>query len=76
VYTYAHPELLQRAASATGGRAVVNPVGAHALDTRAAAPSRAARPKNLRVPVERFQWPLAFACVALLFGSFVNRGAE
>jgi Ca-activated chloride channel family protein len=76
VYTYAHPELLQRVASATGGRAFVNPFGAHDLDALAAAPSGVARQKNVRVPVERFQWPLALACVALLFGSFVNRGAE
>jgi Ca-activated chloride channel family protein len=76
VYTYAHPELLQRVAAATGGRAFVNPFGAHDLDALAAPPSGAARQKNVRVPVERFQWPLALACVAMLFGSFVNRGAE
>ena len=37
---------------------------------------RDARQKNVRVPVERFQWPLALACIALLLGSFANRGAE
>jgi len=31
---------------------------------------------DVRVPIERFQWPLALACMALLCGSFTNRGAE
>jgi Ca-activated chloride channel family protein len=77
VFTYARPQALQQIAKETGGRAYVNPVGAHELDTLAAPPAAgAARMKNIRVPVERYQWPLAFACVFLLFGSFVNRGAE
>lgn len=76
VYTYAHPEVLQRIAKLTGGRAYVNPFGAHDLDSLAAPPSTRARQKNVRVPIERFQWPLALACIALLCGSFLNRGAE
>ncbi len=76
VYTYAHPEAMQKVAKQTGGRAYVNPFGAHDLDTLAAPRSGIARQKNVRVPVERYQWPLALACIALLFGSFVHRGAE
>ena len=76
VYTYAHPESLQRAAKATGGRAYVNPFGAHDLDSLAAPPSSGSRQKNVKVPIERYQWPLALACFALLLGSFANRGAE
>lgn len=76
VYTYAHPELLGRVAKATGGRSYVNPFGAHDLDSLAAAPDGAVRQKNVRVPIERFQWPLGVACIALFMGSFLNRGAE
>ena len=76
VYTYAHPETLQRVAKLTGGRAYVNPFGARDLDTLAAPPASVARQKNVKVPIERYQWPLAFACMALLCGSFANRGAE
>jgi Ca-activated chloride channel family protein len=76
VYTYAHPELLQRVSRATGGRSYINPFGAHDLDALAAAPGGATKQKNVRVPIERYQWPLALACIAVLFVSFVNRGAE
>ena len=76
VYTYAHPELLQRVSRATGGRTYVNPFGAHDLDALASPPNSQLRQKTIRVPVERYQWPLAFACIAVLLGSFVNRGAD
>jgi Ca-activated chloride channel family protein len=76
VWTYAHPDALQHLAKQTGGRAYVNPFGAHDLDSLASPPSGMARQKNVKVPVERYQWPLALACLALLCGSFVNRGAE
>lgn len=76
VFTSAQPEALLAVARATGGRAYVNPFGAHDLDSLAAPPSGVARAKNVRVPVERYQWPLAIACFAVLCGSFTNRGAE
>ena len=75
VITYARPEMLQKIASATGGRFYANPFGEHALDTLAAT-GGAKRQKNVRVPIERYQWPLAFACIALFLGSLANRGAE
>jgi Ca-activated chloride channel homolog len=76
VHTYAHPEVLEQVARATGGRFYANPFGEHDLDSLAAAPSNKGREKNVKMPIERFQWPLALAMFALLFGSFVNRGAE
>lgn len=76
VHTYAHPEVLERVARATSGPFYANPFGEHDLDSIAAAPNVKAREKNVKVPIERFQWPLALAMIALLFGSFVNRGAE
>ena len=75
VITYARPETLQKVASATGGKFFTNPFGEHALDTLAAT-GGAKRQKNVRVPIERYQWPLAFACIAFFIGSLANRGAE
>ncbi|MEA2165209.1 MAG: Ca-activated chloride channel [Thermoanaerobaculia bacterium] len=75
VTTYARPEALQKLASATGGKFYTNPFAEHALDSLAAA-GGVKRQKNVRVPIERYQWPLAFACVALFLGSLANRGAE
>lgn len=75
VVTYAHPETLQAVARATGGRFYENPFAEHALDSLAAT-GGSTRQKNVRVPIERYQWPLGAAFVLLLLGSVVNRGAE
>ncbi|MEA2236488.1 MAG: Ca-activated chloride channel [Thermoanaerobaculia bacterium] len=75
VTTYARPEVLQKIARATGGTFYTNPFGEHALDSLAEA-GGVNRKKNVRVPIERYQWPLAFACMALFLGSLANRGAE
>jgi Ca-activated chloride channel family protein len=75
VVTYAHPENLRRIAADSGGRYFENPFGEHALDALAAT-GGALKQKNVRVPVERYQWPLALGVFALLLGSVVNRGAE
>jgi len=76
VHTFAHPEVMQQIARATGGRFYVNPFGEHDLDSLAGPPSSKGRSKNVKVPIERFQWPLALAAFAILLGSFTNRGAE
>lgn len=75
VTTYSHPEALQKIARATGGTFYANPFGEHALDSLAAT-GGALKQRNVRVPIDRYQWPLAFACVALFLGSLANRGAE
>jgi len=76
VVTYLHPETLERIARETGGQPLVNPFSEHALDALLTPTGGVMRQKNVRVPIERYQWPLALACIALLCGSFVNRGAE
>jgi Ca-activated chloride channel family protein len=76
VRTYAHPEVLERVARETGGRFYANPFGEHALDNLAAPPGGKGRLKNVKVPIERFQWPLALAFFALFLGSLSHRGAE
>jgi Ca-activated chloride channel family protein len=75
VTTYARPEALQKIASATGGKFYANPFGEHALDSLAAS-GGTLKQRDVRVPIERYQWPLAFACVAMFLGSLANRGAE
>jgi Ca-activated chloride channel family protein len=75
VTTYARPEALQKIASATGGKFYANPFGEHALDSLAAS-GGTMKQRNVRVPIERYQWPLAFACAAMFLGSLANRGAE
>lgn len=77
VTTYAHAETLQWAASSTGGTFLENPFAERALDPLLTARRRgSARQTTVRIPIERYQWPLAMAILALFLGSFVNRGAE
>lgn len=75
VTTAAQPESLRRIAVATGGRFFDNPFAEHALDPLAASGGTMRR-TTVRIPIERYQWPLAFAVVFLFLGSLVNRGAE
>src|SRR5437763_84305 len=75
VTTAAHPDALRRIASATGGKFFDNPFAEHALDPLAASGGTMRR-TTVRVPVERYQWPLAFAVAFLFLGSLLHRGAE
>lgn len=77
VTTYAQRETLQQIASATGGTFLENPFAEHALDPLLVARGRGAlRQRSVRIPVDRYQWPLALAFVFLMLGSVTNRGAE
>ena len=77
VTTYARADTLREIATATGGRTLENPFAEHALDPLLGTARRGAlRQTNARIPIDRYQWPLAFAFFALLCGSIVNRGAE
>lgn len=77
VTTYARAESLREIASATGGRLLENPFAEHALDPLLGGARRAGiRLSHARVPIDRYQWPLALAFFALLGGSLANRGAE
>jgi Ca-activated chloride channel family protein len=75
VTTAAHPETLRRIAAATGGRFFDNPFAEHALDPLAASGGTMRR-TTVRLPIERYQWPLAFAVAFLFLGSLLHRGAE
>ena len=77
VTTYARPDVLRDVAEGTGGVMLENPFGERALEPllQRTAGGRE-RQTHARVPIERYQWPLAFAFVLFLAGSFVNRGAE
>jgi Ca-activated chloride channel family protein len=77
VVTYAHPEVMEKVAQATGGRFFENPFAEHALDSLVASQRGAVTKKReVQVPIERYQWPLALAFLALIGGSLANRGAE
>jgi len=77
VTTYAHPDTLQTIARSTGGFFLENPFFEHALDSLLVARAfGAAKQKTVRVPVDRYQWPLAAAFLLLFLGSVANRGAE
>jgi Ca-activated chloride channel homolog len=78
IKTFARSDVLRQIASSTGGVLLENPFGERALDPlldRSAAAGRE-RQTHARVPIERYQWPLALAFVMFVVGSFVNRGAE
>jgi Ca-activated chloride channel family protein len=77
VLTYARSDVMQRLARGTGGTLLENPFAEHALDPliiRRAGGS--ARTAQVRVPIDRYQWPLALAFVAFFCASILNRGAE
>ena len=75
VVTSAHPDALRRIAAQSGGRFFTNPFGEHDLD--ALAESRGSlRTREVRIPIERYQWPLAAALLFVFAGSLANRGAE
>jgi Ca-activated chloride channel family protein len=77
VMTYARSDNLATIARTTGGIVVENPFAARALDPLLAMKRGGpAKPVDVRIPVDRYQWPLAVAFAAFLCGSLANRGAE
>jgi hypothetical protein len=77
VTTIARTEVMSGIARDTGGVALVNPFGANALDVLAGGSAAAtSRATEARVPIDRFQWPLAIAFALLFAGSLLNRGSE
>lgn len=77
VTTYARADTLGALTRGTEGRLLENPFAARALDPLLSATSGdSGKKRDVRVPVDRYQWPLALAVAALLGGSLANRGAE
>ena len=77
VTTYARADSLEKIAASTGGLFLENPFSARALDPLLTQQVRgAAKQRNVRVPIDRYQWPLGLAFASLLLGSLLNRGAE
>jgi hypothetical protein len=76
VTTYARSDVLRGIATDTGGLFLENPFGARALDRLLGRGDTTERQTHARVPIERFQWPLALAFFAILGGSFLHRGAD
>ncbi|HEX2832345.1 MAG TPA: VWA domain-containing protein [Thermoanaerobaculia bacterium] len=76
VTTYARADVLRDVAKQTGGTMLENPFAEHALDPLLRTGGVTARETHVRVPIDRYQWPLAFAFAALFFASVLHRGAE
>lgn len=76
VTTYARADVLRDVAKQTGGKMLENPFAEHALDPLLRTEGVTARETHVRVPIDRYQWPLALAFIAVLFGSVLHRGAE
>jgi Ca-activated chloride channel family protein len=76
VTTYARPAVLAGLARDTGGRFYENPFSEGALGPLLALQKGSERETHVRVPIDRYQWPLSIGLALLLLGSLVNRGAE
>jgi Ca-activated chloride channel family protein len=76
VTTYARSDVLGDIARRTGGRLLENPFAQRALDPLLGERAATERQTHTRVPIDRYQWPLALAFFALLSGSLLHRGAE
>lgn len=77
VTTYARPEVLREIAAGTGGTMLENPFGERALEPlMERTEGGRERQTHARVPIERYQWPLAFAFLLFVGASVLNRGAE
>jgi Ca-activated chloride channel family protein len=76
VTTYARSDVLRDIARNTGGRFLENPFGARDLDPLIDRGDATERQTHARVPIDRYQWPLALAFFAFLGGSLLHRGAE
>jgi Ca-activated chloride channel family protein len=77
VVTQARAEALGQVARGTGGVMLENPFGARALDPLLRhARATTEKQTEARVPIDRYQWPLGLAFVALFGASLLHRGAE
>ncbi|MDP9195138.1 MAG: VWA domain-containing protein [Acidobacteriota bacterium] len=77
VTTFARTEAMSEVARDTGGTMLENPFAARALDPLLRNGTVATqRETETRVPIDRYQWPLALAFAALFGGSLLHRGAE
>lgn len=78
VRTAADPARMSRIAASTGGRLYVNPFASSSLDGLINSMPAAQRTEDrqVRVPTERYQWPLSVGLALALIASFLNRGAE
>ena len=76
VTTYARSDILAGIARDTGGLLLENPFSDRALDPILGSGATTRRQTHTRVPLDRYQWPLALAFFAFLGGSLLHRGAE
>ena len=60
----------------SASRRAKNPIADRALDPILGSGAATRRQTHTRVPIDRYQWPLALAFFAFLGGSLLHRGAE
>lgn len=75
VVTYARSDVLQRLARGTGGTLLENPFSEHEIEPLLTRRAGAARTTQVRIAIDRYQWPLALAFAAFFCASLLNRGA-
>ncbi|MEO8215828.1 MAG: VWA domain-containing protein [Acidobacteriota bacterium] len=78
VITRANPDVMSRIAQVTGGRFFSNPFDERSIEAIAELSPRGkgTSTHEVRLPTERFQWPLGAAFLFFLMASFAHRGAE
>ena len=74
--TYARSDVLGDVVRATGGKLLENPFADRALAPLLGSGAATQHQTHTRVPIDRYQWPLALAFLAFLGGSLLHRGAE
>lgn len=76
VTTFVRTEVLSELVRGTSGMLLENPFADRALDPLLGRGAASIHLTETRVPIDRYQWPLALAFFAFLGGSLLHRGAE
>lgn len=76
ITTFARTDALRELTRGTDGTLLTNPFADRALDPLLGRGPASIHATEARVPIDRYQWPLAFAFFAFLGGSLLHRGAE
>ena len=76
VITRARPDVLRDIAAKTGGAFLDNPPADRVAMSLGTLGDASSRSRQMRLPIERYQWPLAIAFFAFILSSAALRGAE
>lgn len=76
ITTFARTDALRELTRGTDGTLLTNPFADRALDPLLGRGPASIHATEARVPIDRYQWPLALAFFAFLGGSLLHRGGE